>query len=250
MKRNAGKASSMGDTGKTWIALLLAWVAGYSDAFGFLALQQIFFSAVSGNTVAINANLAKRNWLEVAHHGCPIISFAVGLVIGAIIEKSTCRLKIRRRFSIALGLESALLLAFTVLGPSIDPNKLATKDSFEFYLLIALLSGAMGIQTMSLRRVGNQSVNTPFITGMLVQSTENFVNVFLNAYDRFRNRPPEFPPDSLRKAVFHGGLWLCFAIGAFCGGLGEIAWKFPALFLPIAALAFIILCDLLRPVYD
>jgi uncharacterized membrane protein YoaK (UPF0700 family) len=43
---------------------------------------------------------------------------------------------------------------------------------------------------------------------------------------------------------------LSFAIGAFCGGLGEIFWGFPALYVPITALVFIIGCDMVRPIYD
>jgi uncharacterized membrane protein YoaK (UPF0700 family) len=101
---------------KVWIALVLAWVAGFADAFGFLALGKIFFSALSGNTVAVNASLARRDWPEVAHRLCPIIFFVTGFIFGTIFERIASRLHIRRRFSVALALEAALLLCFCWSG--------------------------------------------------------------------------------------------------------------------------------------
>lgn len=124
------------------------------------------------------------------------------------------------------------------------------REPVQFYLMIALLSGAMGVQAATLRRVGQESVNTPFVTGMLVQAVENAVNAGFNAFDRFRNRKSEFADDAAAKAIFHGALWLCFAVGAFGGGAGEIRWGYPALLAPIGALSCIIFYDLARPVRD
>lgn len=251
MKNEAPAVASSSENEKAWLALFLAWVAGFADAFGFLKLKDIFFSAVSGNTVAVNASLAKGDWDEVLHHGGPIIFFTSGLVLGAILEKMAGRLKLRRRFGIALAIEGGLLLALSVLGRSFDAAAGGLRPgSIQLYLLIALLSGAMGIQTASLRRVRKESVNTPFVTGMLVRSVDNAVNALFNAYDRFRQRPLEFSEDSARNAIFYGALWLCFALGAFCGGLGEIRWGYSALFAPIGVLALAVLLDLVRPIYD
>jgi uncharacterized membrane protein YoaK (UPF0700 family) len=236
---------------KMWLALLLAWIAGFADAFGFLTLKDIFFSAVSGNTVAVNAALARSDWNEVVRHGCPIIFFVGGLVVGSIIEKLACRLRIRRRFSVALAIEGTLLLLLALLGRSLENSDGGFREgTVPFYLFIVLLSGAMGIQTASLRRVRHDSVNTPFVTGMLVRSVEHAIAAVFNAYDRLAKRKPEFPNDSMAVAVFHGALWLCFAIGAFCGGVGEVRWSFSALFAPLAVLVFVIACDLARPISD
>jgi uncharacterized membrane protein YoaK (UPF0700 family) len=235
---------------KAWVAFILAWVAGFSDAFGFLKLNQIFFSAVSGNTVAINASLARRDWTEMGIRGCPIIFFVVGVIFGEILEGAASRLQVRRRFSIALVFEVVLLLCFMLVGWVYLPSAGVPQASAPFYVLIALLSGAMGIQTASLRRVGHESVNTPFVTGMMVQALENAVNVLFNVYDRVRSRPATFPSDSLFKALFHGGLWFCFAVGAACGGFGEVFLEFPALLVPIGVLALVIICDIVRPIYD
>jgi uncharacterized membrane protein YoaK (UPF0700 family) len=251
MRNQDQTAAGREENEKMWLALLLAWVAGFADAIGFLTMKDIFFSAVSGNTVAVNASLATKDFGQAARHGSSILFFSGGLLVGAVIEKAAARLRIRRRFSIALSIEGALLVALLFLAPSFasSPGGLA-EGSFQFYFLIALLSGAMGIQTASLRRVGQESVNTPFVTGMLVQSMENAVDVLFNGYDRWRGRKPEYPRDSLSKAIFHGALWLCFAVGALCGGLGETRWKFAALAAPIGALVFVIVCDLVRPIYD
>jgi uncharacterized membrane protein YoaK (UPF0700 family) len=235
---------------KVWFALMLTWVAGFADSFGFLALGQIFFSAVSGNTVAVNATLARGDWAEVAHHGLPILCFVAGLFFGAILEGIASRIQVRRRFSLALAFETFLLLCFLVVGWSCPPYEdLPSKTPGAFYIMIAQLSGAMGIQTASLRRVRHGSVNTPFVTGNLVQALENAVNVVFNVYDRLRHQAPSFPADSLSKAAFYGALWFCFAVGAVCGGFGEAYWKFPALIFPIGVLTIIIICDLVCPIY-
>ena len=229
---------------------MLTWVAGFADAFGFLALGQIFFSAVSGNTVAVNATLARGDLAEVAHHGLPILFFVAGLFFGAILEGIASRMHIRRRFSLALAIETFFLLCFLVVGWSCPPSQgMPTKTPGAFYILIALLSGAMGVQTASLRRVRHGSVNTPFVTGNLVQALENAVNVLFNVYDRLHHRTPAFPADSLSKAIFYGALWFCFAIGAVCGGFGEAVWQFPALIVPIGVLAIIIIGDIFCPIY-
>lgn len=233
-----------------WLALTLTWVAGFADAFGFLSLGQIFFSAVSGNTVAVNAGVAGRNWIDAAHHGWPILFFVTGVLFGATVEKIAARLQVRRRFSLGLAIETGLLLCFLAVGwfcppPPANPSQVPV----VFYTLVALLSGAMGVQTSSIRRVRQESVNTPFVTGNLVHALENAVNALFNIHDRRRHRPPAFPDDSPFKALFHGALWFCFAVGAVCGGYGEVFWKFPAMIVPVGVLAAIMLCDLVRPIY-
>lgn len=254
MKSNAQTTVSWEEKQKMWLSFLLAGIAGFADAFGFLALQKIFFSAVSGNTVAVNASLAKKDWREAVHHACPIIFFAGGVILGTIIEKAMCRRRIRRRLAIASAIEALLLAAFLIVGHEAGPFNSSTagvrQEPVQFYLMIALLSGAMGVQAATLRRVGQESVNTPFVTGMLVQAVENAVNAGFNAFDRFRNRKSEFADDAAAKAIFHGALWLCFAVGAFGGGAGEIRWGYPALLAPIGALSCIIFYDLARPVRD
>jgi len=56
-KRSGAARSAKATTGvvreKSWAALLLAWVAAFSDAIGFLVLQQLGASFMSGNSMAM-----------------------------------------------------------------------------------------------------------------------------------------------------------------------------------------------------
>ena len=242
-----------GEREKAWLALLLAWVAGYADAFGFLVLDNIFTSHISGNSVAAAAFLGQQQWNEAAVHAFPILFFVVGFFIGAILETGASRLRIRRRFSIGLSLEAALLLAFLIVGKHTFEAKSPPDVAAEqFYSLVALLAGAMGVQSASLRHVGGHSVNTPYVTGMLAQSVEHAVVLLFNGYDRLRRRPPDadrVARDNFNGMIFHGALWLLFAIGAVCGGVGEQIGRYQSMVVPPTALIFIILCDLVRPVH-
>jgi uncharacterized membrane protein YoaK (UPF0700 family) len=175
----------------------------------------------------------------------------MGLFLGFVIETAAGRLRIRRRFSVALIFEAALLLAFFLFGHySVHVGNIAAEEPAKFYFLVALLAVAMGVQNASLRRVRNQSVHTTYITGMVSKSVESAVNFLFQIYDRLRKRMPETGPDELPRALYYGALWFSFVVGAVCGGLGESHWKFACLLAPLAVLVFIILCDIFRPIHD
>lgn len=240
---------------KAWLALLLGWAAGFADAFGYLMLNKVFTSHISGNSVSVGALLALHHWNELAMHACPILFFAAGFFIGAVLEHATRRLHIRRRFAVALAVETALLLAFLLAGRNlVHAQNLPVTEPATFVLLVALLACAMGVQAASLRRVRGQSVHTPFVTGMLMQSVENGVLLLFNGYDRLRNQlsaeAAKTTRDCFGRLIFYGTLWLSFVIGAVCGGFGEVAWHFLAMLVPLAVLIFVMACDVVRPVYD
>lgn len=235
------------ETEKAWLALLLCWVAGFADAFGFLTFNHIFSSHISGNSAAAG----QADWTKAAQHAYPVFCFSIGFFFGVVLETAASRLQIRRRFSIALILEVALLLVFFLCGQSyIYSENVRAEESGRFYCLVALLAIAMGLQTASLRRVSRLSVHTTYVTGMLTQSLDSAVKVLFQGYDRLHNRTPESGPDELLRMLFYGAVWLSFVIGAVCGGLGDLHWKFACLFVPLGVLVFIILCDIIRPVHD
>jgi uncharacterized membrane protein YoaK (UPF0700 family) len=236
---------------KAWLALLLGWVAGFSDAFGYLVLNQIFTSHISGNSVATGAELGQGHWTVAAQHAWPILFFIIGFFIGLVLETGCARINFRRRFSAALILELVLLAMFFSFGRrwmrSEDVTSLALA---KFYFLVAVLAGAMGVQSAGLRHMRGQSVHTSYVTGMLTHSVENAVNVLFAVYDRLRNRIVEPAEDHFSRMIFYAGLWLSFTSGAVCGGFGESHWSFTSLLAPLGVLTFVIVCDLIRPVPD
>ena len=230
---------------------MLAWVAGFADAFGYLVLDEIFTSHISGNSVAAGAEAGQGHWDIAARHAWPILFFIVGFFIGLVLETACARQQLRRRLSAALALEMALLLIFFFFGCRwMHSADITPQEPGKFYFLVGTLAVAMGVQSASLRRVRGQSVHTAYVTGMLSHSMENAVQVLFAVYDRLRNRRPERVKEAIKRTIFFAGLWLSFTAGAICGGIGESHWNFSALLAPLGALTLIIVCDLIRPVHE
>lgn len=236
---------------RAWLALLLGWVAGFADAFGYLVLNEIFTSHISGNSVAVGAEAGRRNWDIAGQHAWPILFFIFGFFVGVVLETICARLHVRRRLGVVLVLEMILLVVFFFFGwtwehsPGIAPNV-----SPHFYFLVALLAGAMGVQSAGLRHVRGQSVHTPYVTGMLTHAVEDAVKVLFKVYDRLRHRVADFPFEEFKRIRFFAGVWFSFTVGAVCGGIGESHWSFYALFAPLAVLLAIIVCDLAQPIHN
>src|SRR5436853_6720214 len=89
---------------QSWAAFLLAWVAGFSDAIGFLVLQQLGASFMSGNSMATGAALGQMDWPSVLQHGLPILSFVLGLILGFLMLTLVSHWGIRSSFAIVFGL--------------------------------------------------------------------------------------------------------------------------------------------------
>lgn len=239
---------------KAWIAVLLAWVAGFADGIGYITLIHIFTSHVSGNTVTMGIYLSRGQLSAALRSAFPIWLFLLGVFLGALLGMATNRKGIKRRLSIGLLLETALLLVFMLYGCySSAAGNLRANQVWNFHVLTSLLAIALGIQSSTLRRVRGQSVHTTYITGMLTQVPENLAAWLFNQYDRLRglisNEPDSKNKDLISQTLLHGGIWLAFALGAFCGGFGEQQWGLAAMLAPICVLAFVILCDLIRPVH-
>jgi uncharacterized membrane protein YoaK (UPF0700 family) len=236
---------------KAWLALLLSWVAGFADAFGFLVLNRIFTSHISGNSVAAGAEAGQGHWTIAAQRAWPILCFVSGFFFGAVLETMCARRGIRRRLSAGLIPEVVLLWLFFIFGDRwVHSADIASQAPAKYYILVALLAVAMGAQNASLRRVRGQSVHTGYVTGMLTQSMDNAVKALFAIYDRTRNRVGEPSSDYVKRMIFYAGVWLAFTLGAFCGGIGECRWSFSSLLAPLIVLMCIIACDLVRPVHD
>ncbi len=57
---------------RIWPAVLLAWVAGFVDSLGYLALAKVFTAHMSGNSAAVGAELGAGNWHEAMVKGLAI----------------------------------------------------------------------------------------------------------------------------------------------------------------------------------
>jgi uncharacterized membrane protein YoaK (UPF0700 family) len=221
-------------------------VAGFVDVMGYLTLIHIFTSHLSGNSVAMMADLARRDLSGALRRAFPIPMFVLGVFLCALAGALLHRRGRRHSLSFALGFEAALLAAFVAcyywLTRDLDLTRLPALD---FCLLTGLLSLAMGVQSAALRRMWGKTVHTTFVTGMLTSFAENAALLLLSR----RTGPAQPPParELRRLLLLDGGIWCSFVFGAACGGLGKLRWDVSALLAPLCVLLVLILSDLLQP---
>jgi uncharacterized membrane protein YoaK (UPF0700 family) len=219
------------------LAVLLAWVAGGVDAIGYLALAHLFTAHMSGNTVALGASAGQGEGGEVLRRGVAISLFAVGIALGTAIGEVR-RLRGGRHPTVAVFVaEMVLLAAFVVVGTQgARDSGSPPPDDWRFYVLVAFPTLAMGLQSATLRRIGELHVRTTYISGVLTSLMEAVIHQVF----RLRGEP------GARVGVY-ASVWGGYLLGATLGGLGYARAGLLALVLPIAGLGVAAALDLRHP---
>ncbi len=231
---------------EVWPAILLAWIAGFVDALGYLVLSHVFTAHMSGNSASLGAHLGRGDWHEVLVRGLAIPPFIVGIAIGIMAELAAEARPGRARLAPAFGLEVLCLVAFICVDSLYGGSLRAGTP--VFFCLVSLLALAMGLQNATLRRAGGARVRTTYISGMLTNMTEQAVRWAVGHWRRSgrqatANASQERPGG--RAAIF-GLIFLAFIAGGTCGGFGETAWGSLSLLAPIAGLGVLIIQEQVR----
>ncbi|WP_052352005.1 YoaK family protein [Deinococcus pimensis] len=203
----------------TTLALLLASVAGYVDAVGFVTLSGLFVSFMSGNTSTTGVLLGQGQWRAGAQAALPIPLFVLGVLLGALITRSS-----RRGPALTLITAALLLLGF-LIASSFWSSPTERHDGWTWAVMVALLVLPMGMQNAALRRVGSQSVGLTYVTGTLAALGEHLA-AWLTRQDHA----------ATSDARLVASLWCCFAGGAILGSYVAHHWTSWALVLPMLAL--------------
>ncbi len=166
-----------------WPAILLAWVAGFVDALGYLALSHVFTAHMSGNSAALGAHLGKGEWHEALIRGLAIPPFILGVAVGVLVDLRAKRTGRAARLAPAFALELFCLGLFLYLdcGRQLGAVRPGTG---AFFTLVSLLAAAMGLQSATLRRAGGTRVRTTYISGMLTSMTEHAVHFALRQWHK------------------------------------------------------------------
>src|SRR5215475_312158 len=107
------------DREKAWLAVLLAWVAGFVDAVGYVLLFRLFIAHMSGNSAAMGAHFGQGEWGEAFYRAFPIPVFVLGVIAGAALNEAASRRGVRSLFSLTLSVEAALLFLFMICGEGV-----------------------------------------------------------------------------------------------------------------------------------
>lgn len=234
----------LGEWGRGLAALVLAWTAGYVDAVGYLDLAHVYTSHMTGNTAALGQYLSRVQWPDVVKHGWPILAFVVGLLVGAAITEAGRRHRFHSRLSLVMAIEIVLLVVLAMWG---------AREGLRPPWWVALPALAMGMQTVTITRIGDQRVYSTYMTGNLAKFAEAIVGYLFWIGDQPRPRHDHWLREALRHtllghALLTGGLWVLFLVGAVTGARRELHHGLAAMWWPVMVLGALIALDLLRPI--
>mgnify|MGYP006077564821 CR=1 FL=1 len=188
------------------LALLLAALAGYVDAIGFIQIGGFFVSFMSGNSTRLAVGLMHdaTDWMRAAGL---IAAFFLGVIAGSL----TGRLA-RRRHRAVLGLVALLL----TLGAATGGAGWAMPSA----LLLAL---AMGAENATFERDGEVRVALTYMTGTFVKAGQRIAGALLG-----EDRKAWLP---------HMALWLALVGGAVAGAAMQSLYGAAALWCAAAIAA-------------
>ena len=210
-------------TGNRLWGPILAFVAGYVDTLGFIALFGLFTAHVTGNFVLIGKALIT--------HGDGVLlkllafpAFIAAVVLARLLSRALAR---RRRSAVKplLLLQAALLLGFMALGLLASP---ITSPEGGLVLATGMLGAvAMGVQNAQGRLELGVLVPNTVMTGNVTQAVIDLVDLLDGAEEHTAARA------RLRKML---PAIAGFGVGAIGGAGAWLMFGFAALALPAALL--------------
>jgi uncharacterized membrane protein YoaK (UPF0700 family) len=209
------------------LAICLALIAGYVDAYGLLAYG-VYVSFMSGNTTQTGSMTGQGRLLTALPSVLAIFFFVAGSFAGTWLTHS----RLRHSRQVLFGAIAALL-AVIIGGTQLGNPTLNAK------LCIATLSLAMGLMNATLSQIGAEPVNLTFVTGTLNKMGRHLALAV--------TRAPL--PDAqgqwdthLRRAGLMASVWAGFLIGAMVSGATTSyfgVWVLLPPFLILLALALV-----------
>ena len=176
--------------------IFLALSGGFQDAYTYVARDQVFSNAQTGNVVLMSQHFMSGELTEGIRYLLPVLAFALGVFCA---ERISGRFRMARRLhwrQMILLMEILILFAVGFLPSSL--NMAAT----------ILVSFSCAMQVQAFRKVDGYSYASTMCIGNLRSGT-----AALSVYLR------EKRPEQLRQALYYFGIILFFAVGAGFGGI-------------------------------
>ena len=194
------------------LAIFLALIAGYVDATGFVKWKT-YVSFMSGNTTQLGAGLSSQSLVILITTLAVISSFLIGIYLGTCLF--LCKmLKIK---SLSFYVVAGILMIYTIIAYFYSINNISS---------VAIIGFSMGIMNTIITSVGNQKVNTDFVTGTLTSLARN--TALLSMTNDVAERE-EYKSNAIHLLL----LWISFLSGAIFGPImlgyfGNWTLAFPA----------------------
>lgn len=202
------------------LAVFLALIAGYIDATGLIRWKT-YVSFMSGNTTSLGAAISTSKSGIIITSATVISSFLLGIYAG------TC-------FSLWKRIKNQILTFYLVSGILIFYSIIAYFYNINILAAIAIVGFSMGMMNTIVTSVGNQKVNTDFVTGTLNSLARNTAMLTMT---KNKAEKKEYQSNAIHILL----LWIGFFSGAFIAPIlldyfGKWTLIFPASLLMICGL--------------
>ena len=208
---SSGKKSGYGVSSSdntVWQACILAIVAGYADAIGFLTFGA-FAGAMTGNTVLLGIALAGAQYADAAQSAIIIAAFMVGVAFSAVLGS-------KLPLAAVLGIEAAAIVGAALIAP---------------HFAAPVLAFAMGLQNATMTRFSGTSLNTVVLTGNLQKMIQGFLGRFTGSPKPAQSGSAEAGSAASATIAF---VWLAYLGGVAVGAFADRLLAYPLL--PVVAL--------------
>jgi uncharacterized membrane protein YoaK (UPF0700 family) len=227
---------------------MLTLASGLVDIIGYLGVFHLFTAHLTGTTVQFGHSLIDRTWGDALPAGVILFSFVAGSLFGRAMIEIGSRRRIRRIASVTLAIEALMLAGLAETSVRAGGFTSHTGSALGPLAGLAVIAGAMGIQTATLTGIGPLTVHTTFVTGMLNKLAQLVSHIAFRTYDslRTRLRDPQAlrnQREDLRRAALLSAIWLFYVGGAALGTWLYRDWGLGALFIAVAFLTASIAID-------
>jgi uncharacterized membrane protein YoaK (UPF0700 family) len=138
---------------------LLAIASSATDVIAFVKLQQVFTSAMTGNTALLGLALGQGNLFAAIHSIVALAGYITGVALGAALPLRNTH----RDLLLLLCIEAAFLAAFFAQWQVVG----FSPGGAGLYSLIATSAMGMGVQSVAARKVNLDGIPTVVFTSTL-----------------------------------------------------------------------------------
>lgn len=200
------------DKGNRMLGLVLAFVAGASNAGGFLAVHQ-YTSHMTGILSSMADNLVLGAYGLCLAGFSAIACFVLGAATTAFLVNYARRHALSSEYALSLLLEAALLLGFGIVGAFLTEAR-----GLFVSFTVMLLAYIMGLQNALITKISNAQIRTTHVTGIMTDIGIELGKLFYWNIDTTAEKPRVLA--DLSKLTLLGGLALLFFLGGVAGAYG------------------------------
>ena len=194
------------------LSFALAFVAGATNAGGFLAVQQ-YTSHMTGIVSAMADNLALGSFALVMAGAGALLSFLMGAACTAVMVSYARRHSLDSEYALPLLIEAALLLCFGTLG-----TQLSHVEGLFVPMTVMLLCLIMGLQNAVITKLSKAEIRTTHLTGTVTDIGIELGKLFYWNLDRSDEKPRVLANRSRLKTLCL--LVTFFFVGGIAGAFG------------------------------